>query len=184
MELSPALRDARFCPRCGREAEVRYPTSLNCPHCGYVLYLSPEPVACAIPRDERGRIWLLRRSLHAGAGLWTFPGGFVELGETVEDAARRETREEMGIDVELGRLVGVYSRPQERIVLVVFHALAEGTPTTSAEASEVRAFEPGDLPWRELAFWSTEVALSDATGVDPAQGDSRSRDQLPSAIRP
>lgn len=184
MELSPALKDARFCPRCGREAEIHYPTSLNCPSCGYALYFSPEPVACAIPWDEQGRIWLLRRSLHQGAGLWTFPGGFVELGETVEDAARRETREEMGIEVELGRLVGVYSRPEERIVLVVFHARALGTPSTSAEASEVRAFGTGELPWQELAFWSTEVALGQAVEGDPPQGDSRSRSQPPSAVRP
>ena len=122
---------------------------------------SPEPVASAIPRDGDGRIWLLRRTLHAGAGRWTFPGGFVEIGESVEDAARRETREEMEIDIELGGLVGVYSRAQERTVLVVFAARALGIPRETEEASEVRAFAPGELPWDELAFWSTERALRD-----------------------
>jgi ADP-ribose pyrophosphatase YjhB (NUDIX family) len=104
----------------------------------------------------------LRRTLHEGAGRWTFPGGFVELGESVEDAARRETREEIGIDIELGGLVGVYSRPEERTVLVVFHARALGVGRETAEASEARAFAPADLPWSELAFWSTERALRDA----------------------
>ena len=183
MDLSPALRDARFCPRCAAEAEVRPPTSLRCPACGYQLYLSPEPVACAVPRDAEGRLWLLRRALHAGAGRWTFPGGFVELGESVEEAAHRETREEMGIEVELGPLVGVYSRSEERIVLVVFEATALGTPVPSEEASEVRAFAPDELPWDELAFWSTEVALGDLVGRGP-QGDSRSRAQPPSGVRP
>ena len=74
-------------------------------------------MAAAIARDGNGRIWLLRRTLHEGAGRWTFPGGFVELGESVEDAARREAREEMEIDIELGDLVGVYSRATERTVL-------------------------------------------------------------------
>jgi len=140
---------------------VSFPHSLQCEGCGYRAIFGPEPVAAAIPRDEDGRIWLLRRALHEGAGRWTFPGGFVELGESVEDAARRETREEMEIDIELGGLVGVYSRAQERTVLVVFAAHALGISRETEEASEVRAFEPGELPWDELAFWSTEQALRD-----------------------
>jgi ADP-ribose pyrophosphatase YjhB (NUDIX family) len=152
----------RFCPRCAAEAQITFPRMLRCERCGYRAIFSPEPVAAAIPRDEDGRIWLLRRTLHEGAGRWTFPGGFVELGESVEDAARRETREELEIDIELGGLVGVYSRGSERTVLVVFHARALGTPRATAEASEVRAFATGDLPWDELAFWSTEQALRDA----------------------
>jgi ADP-ribose pyrophosphatase YjhB (NUDIX family) len=135
---------------------------LRCESCGYRAIFSPEPVAAAIPRDEHGRIWLLRRTLHEGAGRWTFPGGFVELGESIQDAARRETREELEIDIELGELVGVYSRSSERTVLVVFHARAVGSPRETAEASEVHAFAPGDLPWNEMAFWSTEQALRDA----------------------
>ena len=149
----------RFCPRCAAVADVSFPRSLRCDACGYHALWSPEPVAAAIPRDAQGRIWLLRRTLHEGAGRWTVPGGYVELGETVEDAARRETREEMEIDIELGDLVGVYSRATERTVLVVFAARALGTPRETDEASEVRAFAPGELPWDELAFWSTERAL-------------------------
>ena len=137
---------------------------LRCESCGYRAIFSPEPVAAAIPRDDEGRIWLLRRTLHEGAGRWTFPGGFVDLGESVEQAAVREAREELEIDIELGPLVGVYSREGERIVLVVFEARALGTPRETAEASEVRAFAPADLPWDELAFWSTEQALRDALG--------------------
>src|SRR3954454_4868935 len=159
--LNPALEDVRFCPRCARPAHIAFPRELRCDACGYHALWSPEPVAAAIPRDEGGRIWLLRRTLHEGAGLWTFPGGYVELGECVEDAARRETREELEIDIELGGLVGVYSRAEERTVLVVFAARALGIPRETEEASEVRAFAPAELPWDELAFWSTERALRD-----------------------
>jgi hypothetical protein len=66
------------------------------------------------------------------------------------------------MEVELGPLLGVYSRAQERIVLVVFRARALGAGHETAEASEVRAFAPAELPWDELAFWSTERALRDA----------------------
>ena len=151
----------RFCPRCAAEAQVVFPRSLMCESCGYKALWSPEPVAAAIPRDADGRIWLLRRALHEGAGRWTFPGGFVELGETVQDAARRETREELEIDIELGALVGVYSRSGERIVLVVYAARALGIARETDEATEVRAFAPDELPWDELAFWSTTQALRD-----------------------
>jgi len=163
--LNPALEDARFCPRCGAGGlAVDFPRSVACAACGYRAFYNPKPVACAVPRDGDGRIWLLRRGFEPGAGLWTFPGGFVDLGESVEDAARREVREELEIEVELGSLVGVYSRADDRVVLVVFTARALGTPRTTAEATEVRAFAPADVPWNELAFWSTTLALRDALG--------------------
>lgn len=165
MSLNPALDDVRFCPRCGDSATVEHPRVLRCVSCGYHAYYNPKPVAAAIPRDASGRIVLLRRGFAPGVGLWTFPGGFVDLGESVEEAARREVREEIEIDVTLGGLVGVYSREDERVVLVVFSAVAHGEPQTTAEAPEVRAFAPDAIPWDELAFWSTAAALRDHLDV-------------------
>jgi ADP-ribose pyrophosphatase YjhB (NUDIX family) len=160
--LNPALAEARFCPRCGRPAEVTFPRRIVCPHCGYSAYFNPKPVAGAIPVDDDGNVILLRRGFDPGQGLWTFPGGFVDLGESVEDAARRETDEELGLAVVLGPLVGVYSRPEDRVVLIVYRARTSGRPRTTAEAVEVRSFAPEAIPWAELAFWSTELALRDA----------------------
>jgi ADP-ribose pyrophosphatase YjhB (NUDIX family) len=159
--LNPALEDARYCPRCGRPADVTYPRSISCPHCGYGAYYNPKPVACAIPADPDGRIWLLKRAFDPGKNLWTFPGGFVDLGESVEDAAHRETDEEMRIGIELGHLVGVYSRAEDRVVLVVYAAKALAEPRATEEATEFKAFRPNEIPWEELAFWSTERALRD-----------------------
>ncbi len=160
--LNPALAEARFCPRCGEGAQVTFPRRIACAHCGYAAYFNPKPVAAAIPIDERGRVILLRRGFDPGQGLWTFPGGFVDLGESVPAAACRETEEEIGLGVELGPLVGVYSRADERVVLIVYRAFAVGEPRTTEEAVEVRAFGRDELPWDELAFWSTELALRDA----------------------
>ncbi len=163
--LNPALAETRFCPRCGQPAEITFPRCITCPHCGFIAYYNPKPVAAAIPVDAEDKIVLLRRGFDPGQGRWTFPGGFVELGETVEDAAHRETEEELGITIELRRLVGVYSRADERVVLVVFLARALGQPHTTSEATEVRGFDRRELPWDELAFWSTERALRDAFGA-------------------
>ncbi len=160
--LNPALAEARYCPRCGREARVQFPRRIACEHCGYAAYYNPKPVACAIPVNPDGTVILLRRGFAPGRGLWTFPGGFVDLGESVEDAARREVDEELGMAIELGELIGVYSRGDDRVVLIVFAARALGVPGTSPEAVEVQAFAPADIPWDELAFWSTERALRDA----------------------
>jgi ADP-ribose pyrophosphatase YjhB (NUDIX family) len=160
--LNPALADAHFCPRCGRPAEVNFPRRIVCSDCGYSAYFNPKPVACAIPVDQHGRVILLRRGFEPGRGLWTFPGGFVDLGESVEDATHREIREELCIAIELGPLVGVYSRAEDRVVLIVYRALALGRPEATPEATEVRAFAPSEIPWGELAFWSTGPALRDA----------------------
>jgi ADP-ribose pyrophosphatase YjhB (NUDIX family) len=160
--LNPALVDVRFCPRCGEPAEVEFPRRITCPHCGYAAYYNPKPVAAAIPVDDEGRVILLRRGFEPGKGLWTFPGGFVDLGESVEEAARREADEELGMAIEVERLVGVYSRAEDRVVLIVYRARALGPPQTTPEAVEVRAFAVDQLPWDELAFWSTALALRDA----------------------
>ena len=166
--LNPALLDARFCPRCAQPATVAYPRSLTCPHCGYGAYYNPKPVAATIPVTGDDRIVLLRRAFDPGKDPWTFPGGFVDLGETVEQAACRETQEEIGIAPTLGPLVGVYSRPDSHVVLIVFAGRTEGDPRAAdAEASEVRTFERAAIPWGELAFWSTGAALDDFLARSP-----------------
>jgi ADP-ribose pyrophosphatase YjhB (NUDIX family) len=151
---------------------VEFPRRIVCGHCGYEAYFNPKPVAGAIPVDAHGRVILLRRGFDPGKGLWTFPGGFVDLGESVEDAARREADEELGLEIEIEGLVGVYSRGEDRVVLIVYRARAGGAPRTTPEAREVRAFGVDELPWDELAFWSTELALRDAfpDAVRPTRG--------------
>jgi 8-oxo-dGTP diphosphatase len=159
--LNPALDDVRFCPRCGRDARVDYPRRLTCPRCGYDAFFNPAPVASVVLEAPGGGVVLARRGTEPGKGHWSIPGGYVDLGESVEDAAHREIREELGIDIELLRLVGVYSKPEDRVILIVFAARALGTPTPTPEAPEVRDFAAADIPWDELAFWNDEHALRD-----------------------
>jgi ADP-ribose pyrophosphatase YjhB (NUDIX family) len=172
--LNPHLAQTRYCSRCAAPATVDFPRRVSCDACGFIAYFNPKPVAAAIPlRRSDGHVWLLRRGFDPGGGLWTFPGGFVDLGESTEDAAHRETREEVDIAIELTGLVGVYSRPQDRVVLVVYSATTDETPRTTPEATEVRAFAPADVPWDDLAFWSTEAALRDLLGRPPGPTDGR-----------
>lgn len=162
MSLNPLLEQTRHCPRCGAAPEVELPRSLHCPACGLRAYFNPKPVACVIARDAAGAVVLVRRAFDPGKGRWSMPGGFVDLGESVEEAARREVREELEVDADVGGLVGVYSSGADRVVVIVYAATLRGEPRTTDEVTEVRAFPPDALPWDELAFRSDELALRDA----------------------
>jgi ADP-ribose pyrophosphatase YjhB (NUDIX family) len=164
MSLNPALEDLHFCPRCGQTPTIDAPRSITCEHCGYGAFYNPKPVAVVIPVTADDEIILMRRGFEPRRGHWSLPGGFVDLGETVETAAVREVMEELDLRVQITGLVGVYSRAQDRTVVVVYAATAQGTPSLSEEALEVRAFAPIDIPWPDLAFWTEERALQDYLG--------------------
>lgn len=156
----------KFCPKCGSALEKRRlkefePERLLCPDCGYVMYLNPKVAAGAVV-EHRGGVVLLRREIDPRAGFWVHPGGFVDRGETLEQAARRETFEEVGLDVEIGRLLGAFSFADSEVVVVTFAAhVISGEPVVGDESLEVRTFAPHEIPWDELAFPSTRLALDE-----------------------
>lgn len=81
-----------------------------CPRCGYVHYFAPQVAAVAIvTRAEDEKFLLVQRGEDPGKGLWGLPGGFVEMGETVHDALRREILEETGYEIEIREMIGVWS---------------------------------------------------------------------------
>jgi ADP-ribose pyrophosphatase YjhB (NUDIX family) len=165
VSLNPALEDAGFCPRCGATATVRFPRSLHCESCGYAAFFNPKPVGCALARTGDGRVWLARRGFEPGRGRWSMPGGFVDLGETIEAAIAREIEEELAVGAEIGALVGVYSRADSGVLVIVYQASLEGAPRTTDEATQVRAFAPDEVPWDELAFPTDAAALRDLLGA-------------------
>lgn len=171
--LTPGDRP-RFCPECGqpvaeRMLETDHRPRLVCPM-GHVTWRNPRLVVGTLP-VQSGRVYLARRAIEPGAGLWAYPGGFLELGEATQEGARRETEEETELRVEIGRLVGVYSRPHVGIVTVVYEAsVVGGRPEPAAETTEVRAFGPDEIPWDELAFSTVESALRDWVSSLPGRG--------------
>jgi 8-oxo-dGTP diphosphatase len=169
---------ARYCPCCGGSLEERYieaeqHTRKICSECGFIFYLNPKVVAAAVPR-QGDSIWLVRRSVEPAQGHWTFPGGYVDLGERVSDAAIRETHEETQLNVRLDGLLNIYSYENSRIVLVVYRAtVIGGMAGVTPESQEVRAFRLDAIPWSELAFPSTREALADyVQHAMPALGQS------------
>lgn len=133
---------------------------LVCAACSYIHYLNPKIVAGTIPVQD-GSVWLLRRGIQPRLGAWTFPAGFMEMGETVPQAAARETLEELNLEVDVGRLVGIYSRAEMATVHIVYVATPLGIPSVGSEALEIGLFETGMIPWDDLAFAATRDALRD-----------------------
>jgi ADP-ribose pyrophosphatase YjhB (NUDIX family) len=156
----------KFCPLCGAAMEPRMLTPENvarkvCTRCGFVLFPGPKLVAGCFVVDA-GRVLLLRRGIEPALGKWTFPGGYVDYGENSADAAVREAREEVGMRIKLGQLLGVFTDLTAPALTVVVYLAAPGkeSPSLSDEASEVRYFAPDDIPWRDLAFPTTTDALT------------------------
>jgi ADP-ribose pyrophosphatase YjhB (NUDIX family) len=104
----------------------------------------------------------LKRGVEPALGKWVFPGGYVDRGESVQEAAIRETKEESQVDVKLGPLLNVYSYPRTPNVIVVYTAVVVGGELAAGDESvEASLFAPDNIPWTELAFDSTRDALSD-----------------------
>ena len=157
----------RHCSRCGAEllfgpieGEDRHRAS--CPSCGHISYVNPRLVVTTLPVTDDGRLVLIRRGIEPGKGAWAQPGGFMEIDETVGEAAVRETREETGLIVRPGEIVGLYTRLEAAVVVLVLEArVVGGTAAPTIEALEIETFDAGSIPWSGLAFTTTHWALVD-----------------------
>jgi 8-oxo-dGTP diphosphatase len=165
-EHSHGHGEYRFCPQCGGGLERRLlkagePKRLVCQSCSFIFYLDPKVVAGTLFTID-GRVVLLRRGVEPSLGKWVFPGGFVDRGESVTDAAIRETKEESCLDVRLDSIVGVYSYAGSPNVIVVYAAeVIGGKLDAGDESTEAATFDTRDIPWDDLGFHSTREALKD-----------------------
>ena len=130
-----------------------------CAHCGFIDYKNPLIVAGSVALWGE-RILMCKRAIEPRSGYWTLPAGYMELGETAEDGAIREAREEACADIAIDRLLAVYSVPRLSQVQIIFRA-ALRTPEISAgpESMEVGLFTWEDIPWSDIAFPTVGWAL-------------------------
>ena len=107
----------KFCPKCANpltERLIERHLRPHCTACGFIHYTGPK-VAVGVIISQNGAILLNRRDIEPGRGLWSFPSGYVDVGEALTEAAQREVREETGLEVEVGPLVGVYDSPKRPV---------------------------------------------------------------------
>src|SRR5215218_3374473 len=146
-------RHYRYCPHCAAPLEHQLeglrprPT---CASCGFVQYLNP-PLAATIILPRGDRVLMGRRTIEPRRGYWTLPGGYVELGESAEEAAVREAKEEVGVDVRVDRLLGLHSGAPSAVAVALFEGtIVGGEPEPLHEVDRVGYFHPDEAP--EIAF--------------------------------
>jgi len=162
----PGPETYRFCPQCGgalaeRLIKAGEPKRLVCTQCGFIFYVDPKLAVLALVPYEGGLV-MVRRAIEPGYGLWVVPGGFVDLGEKVEEAVVRETQEEAGLLVRVVRLLNVHSYRRSRtVVLSYITEYLSGSLAAGDEELEARVFRAEEIPWEGIAFSSTRDALKE-----------------------
>lgn len=157
-----------FCPHCGSDKiEYKIPQEDNrhrnvCTHCNRCYYSNPKVIVGAVVLWQE-KFLLCKRDIEPRRGFWTFPAGFLENGETLEEGACRETFEEAQASVEISHLLGVYSLVAMNQVHVTYLAnMKTQEYSTTTESSEVQLFNVQEIPWDNLAFPVIKWALNAA----------------------
>ncbi|WP_341708882.1 NUDIX hydrolase [Halopseudomonas sp.] len=147
----------KFCSECGQSVTARVPNGdtrsrFVCDHCQTIHYQNPRIVAgCLAVYDQQ--VLLCRRAIEPRLGYWTLPAGFMENGETTEEAALRETWEEARATLQQQELYMLFNLPHINQVYMFFRGeLADLDFSAGEESLEVRLFQEHEIPWDELAF--------------------------------
>lgn len=153
-----------FCSHCGAGIQYRIPPGDNreravCHACGTIHYQNPKIVAGTLCLYQ-DQILLCKRAIEPRYGLWTLPAGFMEMAESVEEAALRETWEEALAKPALRHLYSLISLPHIGQVYMLYLAeLQKPEFGPGAESLKVALFEPKDIPWDRLAFKTVRHTL-------------------------
>jgi ADP-ribose pyrophosphatase YjhB (NUDIX family) len=129
-----------------------------CRTCGFIDYVNPRIVVGTVAHRD-GRVLLCRRAIDPRKGFWTLPAGFMEEGESVEDGARREAREEACAELQIDAVLAIYSIPRISQVQIMHRAKLLNEPAPGPESLDVALFTWNEIPWTELAFPSVRWAL-------------------------
>ena len=154
----------KYCSECGNTIENKVPPEDNrpravCKVCFKIHYVNPKVVVGSMKTWEN-QILLCRRAINPRKGFWTLPAGFMEIGESTSEGAKRETIEESGADIELKELFAVFDIPTFNQVHIFYLARMKSDKLNPGiESLEARLFREEDIPWPELSFTSVKKAL-------------------------
>lgn len=166
--MSPA-EHFHFCPRCGQPRGDGPPTvPFRCRGCSFTFYFSAANAAATFIRRADGRVLFIRRAREPALGRLAPPGGFVDIGERAEDAARREVREEVGLEITAPEFLGSFVNSYPYLG-VTYPVLDLFFTAQACDAPAARALEDvASLVWldplrevnpEEMAFPSMHAAL-------------------------
>ena len=140
----------KFCDQCGKALQklnLEGIQRLYCKNCERIVYADPK-IAAVILVHKQNLLLLVKRAIEPHFGKWSFPSGYVDRGEKVEVAARREVKEETTLTVKINKLQGVYSGIGP-VILAVYQAtpLDDNDPIPNHETLEVAWFDINPLPY-------------------------------------
>lgn len=154
----------KFCTQCGGPVSKKIPQDDNrerhvCNDCGFIHYHNPNAVVGTLPYCG-DKVLLCKRGIEPRKGLWTLPAGFLELGETLQEGALRETKEETNSTVKIDDIYFMFDIPQIGQFYVLYKAsIEENSYSPTTESLEVELFSYDEIPWDELAFPFVPIAL-------------------------
>jgi len=174
----------KFCSECAHPLTVAIPEGDNrpryvCTHCGTIHYQNPKMVIGSIPVWQRAgefKVLLCKRAIEPRYGYWTLPAGFMENEETTGQAAVRETEEEAGANVRLGKLFTLLNVAHVHQVHLFYLAeLLDLDFAAGIESLDVRLFAEDEIPWDDLAFptirTTLELFFADRARIRESGGD-------------
>ncbi|MDI9335479.1 MAG: NUDIX hydrolase [Gammaproteobacteria bacterium] len=156
----------KFCSRCAAPTHKSMPSDGDtrlrdvCTQCQQIFYKNPLNVVGTIPLTEDNQLLLCLRNIEPRKGYWTLPAGFLELGESLQAGAKRETLEESGAEVKLLDLYCIVNVIVANQVHFFYRALLQNNLADFGhETEKIEFFSLDNLPWQELAFLSVKMAL-------------------------
>lgn len=159
----------KFCPKCGSEAERKLHNLLVCKNCGYNFYINPAATNAVIIENKSGEILIVTRKFEPKKGYLDLPGGFVEIGESLEESSIRELQEELGVTVSEVKYFGSY--PDEYLFQGVMIKTLGFVLTAkvdddvqikvSDDVAEANFYKKDEIPFDKIAFESLKKGLLD-----------------------
>jgi ADP-ribose pyrophosphatase YjhB (NUDIX family) len=168
------MTNYNFCSQCGKES-IRFVIPSGdtlprhvCDSCQTIFYENPKIVVGTVTTYQ-DKFLLCKRAIEPQKGFWTYPAGYLENKESLEEGAHREANEEAGITIKLSRLIGTYSLTGINQIHIIY-AAEMLTPDYSPgeESLEVALFSQEEIPWNELAFpvihWALTAYIQNKNG--------------------
>ncbi len=169
----------KFCIQCGKNS-IKFIIPRGdtlyrqvCDHCETIFYENPKIVVGAVTTYQ-DKFLLCKRAIEPQRGLWTYPAGYLELQESLEQGAQREAKEEAGVNIKLNHLLGTYSLTAINQVHIIYAAEMIGPEYSAGDESlEVRMFSQDQIPWDDLAFPVIRWALAAYIQNEPGSLESK-----------
>lgn len=154
----------KFCSNCAQKVDYQavegdHRLRFVCNHCMTIHYQNPRIIVGCVPVWE-DKVLLCRRGIEPQLGFWNLPGGFYEIGESLETGAMREAMEEAGLSMKIGRMLGIYSVLHAAQVHIHYEGILDHDKfCLTPESTEIKFFSENEIPWSELAFQSNTLSL-------------------------